>query len=63
MTMTTEDKREFVRSARKQLRMTQENFAEALYLARETVARYETGARKVSEKSIAQIYDLLEATS
>jgi transcriptional regulator with XRE-family HTH domain len=52
------DRNNFVRQARQQLGMTQERFAEALYIARETITRYENGAR-VSERSIAQIRELL----
>jgi transcriptional regulator with XRE-family HTH domain len=52
------NKNEFVRDARRKLGMTQERFAEELYVARETITRYENGAR-VSERSMAQICDLL----
>jgi transcriptional regulator with XRE-family HTH domain len=49
---------EFVRHARKTLGLSQEKFAEALYVARESVTRWENG-RPVTERSVAQIRGLL----
>ena len=48
----------FVRHARQRLAMTQEEFAEALFMARESISRYENGAR-VPERTVAQIQALL----
>jgi DNA-binding XRE family transcriptional regulator len=49
---------EYVRQVRRCLSLTQEEFAALLYVARETIARYETGA-PVSDRSIAQMRDLV----
>jgi DNA-binding XRE family transcriptional regulator len=52
------DRCEFVRQARWHLNMTQQELADVLYVARETITRYENGAR-VPERSLMQIHGLL----
>ena len=50
----------YVKAARLQLKLTQEQFAERLFIARETITRYETGVRPVPVRKMLAIQNLLE---